>query len=75
MPNELPTRMCEGCGQIWSSGSFLDPTTQAECGFCGSSLVHRRRLPAGLAVELGQLSASPLVGSTNGAGAPAEPVR
>ena len=26
MANELPTRRCDGCGQIWSSGRFLDPT-------------------------------------------------
>jgi hypothetical protein len=47
MPNNLPTRMCDGCGQVWSSGSFLDPTTEAKCGFCGESLVHRRPLPEG----------------------------
>jgi ribosomal protein S27E len=47
MPNNLPTRMCDGCGQVWSSGSFLDPTTEAECGFCGEPLAHRRPLPDG----------------------------
>jgi hypothetical protein len=67
--------MCDGCGQIWSSGSFLDPTTHADCGFCGATLVHRRRLPDGLATELQQLSVSPAAVPTNGAGAPAEPVR
>ncbi len=52
MTNELPTRRCDGCGQIWSSGRFLDPTAEANCGFCGDSLPHRRRLPAGVPVEL-----------------------
>jgi hypothetical protein len=75
MDNELPTRMCDECGQIWCSGSFLDPTTQADCGFCGTSLVHRRRLPEGLAVELEQLSVVPAVRSTNGAGTPVGPLR
>jgi hypothetical protein len=74
MDNELPTRMCDGCGQVWSSGSFLDPTTQADCGFCGSSLPHRRRLPDGLAVELEQLSVTAGVRSTNGAGTPVGPL-
>jgi hypothetical protein len=52
MPNNLPTRVCDGCGQIWASGSFLDPTVEAECGYCGGRLAHRRRLPNGVAVEL-----------------------
>jgi hypothetical protein len=69
MAHELPTRMCDECGQVWSSGSFLDPTIKADCGFCGSTLVHRRRLPDGLADELGQLSVSAAVSATNGAGA------
>jgi hypothetical protein len=75
MENELPTRVCDGCGQIWSSGSFLDPTTKADCGFCGASLVHRRRLPNGLAVELEQLSATAADRSANGAGTPVGPRR
>ena len=70
MANDLPTRLCEECGQIWSSGSFLDPTIKADCGFCGASLVHRRRLPDALADELEQLSAANGVSATNGAGAP-----
>ena len=69
MPNNLPTRMCDECGQVWSSGSFLDPTIKADCGFCGASLVHRRRLPDGLADELEQLSVATVVSATNGAGA------
>jgi hypothetical protein len=32
---------------MWSSGSFLDPTIEADCGFCGESLIHRRSLPDG----------------------------
>lgn len=55
MRNDLPTRMCNGCGQVWASGSFLDPTVEAECGYCGGRLNHRRRLPNGVAVELGPL--------------------
>jgi hypothetical protein len=68
MGNELPTRMCNGCGQVWSSGAFLDPTAQADCGFCGEALVHRRRLPDGLVVELEHLTASPAVAAANGVG-------
>jgi hypothetical protein len=75
MANDLPTRMCNGCGQIWSSGSFLDPTTRADCGFCGESLEHRRQLPGGLATELDKLSATTAVRATNGAGTPVGPVR
>jgi hypothetical protein len=52
MRNDLPTRMCDGCGQVWASGSFLDPTVEAECGYCGGRLPHRRRLPDTVAVEL-----------------------
>ncbi|MEA2420056.1 MAG: hypothetical protein QOE60_2262 [Thermoleophilaceae bacterium] len=52
MANDLPTRVCNGCGQIWASGSFLDPTIRADCEFCGGALVHRRRLPSLVAVEL-----------------------
>jgi hypothetical protein len=70
MAHELPTRMCDECGQVWSSGSFLDPTIKADCGFCGASLVHRRRLPDGLADELEQLGVTTTVSTTNGAGAP-----
>lgn len=70
MAQELPTRICDECGQIWSSGSFLDPTIKADCGDCGASLVHRRRLPGGLAEELEQLTAAAAVGATNGAGTP-----
>jgi hypothetical protein len=55
MPNDLPTRRCDGCGQIWSSGRFLDPTAEVDCGFCGASLPHRRRLPDSVAVELGRM--------------------
>ena len=69
MANDLPTRLCEECGQIWSSGSFLDPTIKADCGFCGASLIHRRRLPDTLADELEQMSAANSVSATNGAGA------
>jgi hypothetical protein len=57
MTNKLPTRVCDGCGQIWSSGRFLDPTSRADCGFCGHSLQHRRRLPDVLAPEFGRGSA------------------
>jgi DNA-directed RNA polymerase subunit RPC12/RpoP len=57
MANNLPTRVCSGCGQIWASGRFLDPTAEAACGYCGGTLVHRRRLPDGVAVELGRESA------------------
>ncbi|MBA3264244.1 MAG: hypothetical protein H0T69_17610 [Thermoleophilaceae bacterium] len=60
MANNLPTRRCDGCGQIWSSGSFLDPTTKADCGFCGASLPHRRRLPDGVGIEIEQLRESTL---------------
>jgi hypothetical protein len=56
--NNLPTRMCDGCGQIWASGSFLDPTVEASCEFCGGKLAHRRRLPNGVAVELGPVRES-----------------
>jgi hypothetical protein len=59
MPNDLPTRMCDGCGQVWASGGFLDPTIEANCGFCGGSLVHRRRLPNARAVELQRMVAAP----------------
>jgi hypothetical protein len=52
MRNDLPTRICDGCGQVWASGRFLDPTVEAECGYCGGRLAHRRRLPDGVAVEL-----------------------
>jgi hypothetical protein len=52
MRNDLPTRMCDGCGQVWASGSFLDPTVEAQCGYCGGRLAHRRRLPNTVAVEL-----------------------
>ena len=52
MRNDLPTRMCDGCGQVWASGSFLDPTVEAQCGYCGGCLPHRRRLPNAVAVEL-----------------------
>jgi hypothetical protein len=69
MANNLPTRMCDGCGQIWASGAFLDPTATADCEFCGGSLVHRRRLPEGLAAELAQFSVATAVSATNGAGA------
>jgi hypothetical protein len=57
MANNLPTRLCDGCGQVWSSGSFLDPTTEAECGFCGERLIHRRSLANGVVVDLDQLRA------------------
>lgn len=73
MASNLPTRVCDGCGQIWSSGRFLDPTSKADCGHCGGSLLHRRRLPDGLAVELQQrsvLATTAVIGaahSTNGA--------
>jgi len=80
MANNLPTRMCDGCGQVWASGAFLDPTATADCEFCGGNLVHRRRLPEsasiGLslmsetAVELEHLSVGAAVSSTNGARAP-----
>jgi hypothetical protein len=70
MANNLPTRMCDGCGQVWASGAFLDPTATADCEFCGGNLVHRRRLPDGLAAELQQLSVATAVSATNGAGAP-----
>jgi hypothetical protein len=70
MANDLPTRVCDECGQVWSSGSFLDPTIEADCGFCGASLRHRRRLPDGLTAELEQLTAASSVSATNGAGAP-----
>ena len=81
MASNLPTRVCDGCGQIWSSGRFLDPTSQASCGHCGGALLHRRRLPNALAVELGRgsLLAPPVTidttrstngASANGAGAP-----
>ena len=56
MGHELPTRRCDGCGQIWSSGRFLDPDAKADCGFCGESLTHRRRLPDGVGVELDLMS-------------------
>jgi hypothetical protein len=52
MANELPTRRCDGCGQIWSSGRFLDPTAKTACGFCGDSLPHRRRLPDAVTVAV-----------------------
>ena len=68
-PSDLPTRACDGCGQVWASGSFLDPTTEAVCGFCGGSLVHRRRLPNARAVELQRMVAAPEP-SSNGARAP-----
>lgn len=73
MASNLPTRVCDGCGQIWSSGRFLDPTSKADCGHCGGGLVHRRRLPDGLVAELQQRSvlapAAAIVAahSTNGA--------
>jgi hypothetical protein len=70
MANNLPTRACEECGQVWSSGSFLDPTIKADCGFCGASLVHRRRLPDGLEAELEQMTVAAGVSATNGAAAP-----
>jgi hypothetical protein len=56
MVNELPTRTCDGCGQVWSSGRFLDPDIKTDCGFCGESLPHRRSLPYVLAVELDRSS-------------------
>jgi hypothetical protein len=56
MANELPTRRCDGCGQIWSSGRFLDPTAKANCEFCGESLPHRRRLPSAASVEFELMS-------------------
>ena len=68
MSNDLPTRVCDGCGQVWASGSFLDPTIEAACGFCGGSLVHRRRLPNARAVELQRMVAAPEP-SSNGNGA------
>jgi hypothetical protein len=77
MTNKLPTRVCDGCGQIWSSGRFLDPTSKANCSHCGGALVHRRRLPDSMATEFGRGSvlAPPArietVGSTNGNGASA----
>ena len=73
MTNKLPTRVCDGCGQIWSSGRFLDPTSKANCSHCGGALVHRRRLPENLAAEFGRRSVlAPAHGiemasSTNGA--------
>jgi DNA-directed RNA polymerase subunit RPC12/RpoP len=59
MPNDLPTRVCDGCGQIWGSGSFLDPTIEAECGYCGGRLVHRRRVPNGKLVQLDRPTGTP----------------
>jgi hypothetical protein len=59
MSNDLPTRVCDGCGQVWASGSFLDPTIEANCGFCGGSLVHRRRLPSGVVVKLDRVNERP----------------
>jgi hypothetical protein len=73
-PSDLPTRACDGCGQVWASGSFLDPTTQAICGFCGGSLVHRRRLPNVRAVELERMVAAPDA-SSNGARQTIAPLR
>ena len=55
MANQLPTRMCDGCGQVWASGAFLDPTAKADCEFCGGSLVHRRRLPEGTTIGLSRM--------------------
>ena len=75
MTNKLPTRVCDGCGQIWSSGRFLDPTSKANCSHCGGALVHRRRVPVSLAAEFGRGSVlAPTAGigvasSTNGASA------
>ena len=79
MENDLPTRVCDGCGQIWSSGRFLDPTSRADCGFCGGSLVHQRRLPDGLVVEfdhaeLVHANAIVVEHSSNGAAAPVGPL-
>jgi hypothetical protein len=59
MANDLPTRVCDGCGQVWASGSFLDPTIEAACGFCGGALVHRRRLPNGVVVPLDRMTETP----------------
>jgi hypothetical protein len=39
MAGNPPTRICEACGQLWSSGRFLDPTVETDCGFCGGRVV------------------------------------
>ena len=31
MTRNPTTRMCEGCGQLWSSARFLDPTVDTSC--------------------------------------------
>lgn len=56
MADNLPRRMCDGCGQVWSSGSFLDPTTEASCGVCGEPLLHRRSRPNGVVVKLDRVT-------------------
>jgi hypothetical protein len=73
MANNLPTRVCDGCGQIWASGRFLDPTSVASCANCGSALQHRRRVPDSRATEFGRQNV--LNVSSNGAAAPANGTR
>jgi ribosomal protein S27E len=77
MAGDLPTRMCEGCGQLWSSARFLDPTIEVECGLCGDRLV-RPGSPTSEFVHRIERAGDPLVSgepSTNGAGAPVAPLR
>lgn len=80
MAGDLPTGVCEGCGQVWSSARFLDPTIEVECGHCGGRLVRPGRpvRPISEFVHRIERAGDPLVSaehSSNGAGAPVAPLR
>lgn len=45
MTRNPTTRMCEGCGQLWSSARFLDPTVETSCATCGGRVVRLSEAP------------------------------
>ena len=45
MAGNSTTRICEACGQLWSSGRFLDPTIETDCELCGGRVVRLSEVP------------------------------
>ena len=39
------TRVCEGCGELWWSARFLDPTVETSCAGCGGRVVRLSEAP------------------------------
>lgn len=45
MAGNSTTRICDTCGQLWSSARFLDPTIETDCGVCGGRVVRLSEAP------------------------------